>query len=51
MHVSASNVLLYMILYDGDFIHTYIYIYIVGLSLGSFVSYMNRNKMAYHLWW
>jgi hypothetical protein len=40
MHVSATNVLLYMILYDEN----YVFIYLVGLSPGIFVSYMNRSK-------
>ena len=47
MHVSVSDVLLYMILYDRNCVP----IYLVGLSLGIFVSYMNQVKMEYHLWW
>lgn len=40
MHVSSSNVLLYMILYDGNCIS----IYLVDLFLGIFVSCMNKNR-------
>jgi hypothetical protein len=46
MHVSVSNVLLYMILYDKNCVS----IYLVGLFLGILISYMNQVKMEYHLW-
>ena len=41
MHVSASNVLLCMILYDENCITS---IYLMGLFLGIFVLCTNRNK-------
>ena len=40
MHISIYNVLLYMILYDGNCI---LPIYLVGQSLGISISFINKG--------